>query len=119
VTKAHPETSSYTLELPPSSTIHNTFHISQLQKFVPNDDHTFPGRGNGNPEPILVEGDWEHVIEKLIDKRKRGKGMQYLVRWKGFSSAHDKWIPQRWLKENAALDKWEKEKESCTEELQV
>jgi hypothetical protein len=117
VTSAHPETSSYTLELPPSANVHNTFHVSQLRKFVPNDSNSFPTRDSNNPEPTLVEGNWEHVVERIIDERTRGRGMQYLVRWKGFSSAHDEWIPRRLLKENTALDDWEKAKERRSIEL--
>ncbi|KAF7783245.1 hypothetical protein Agabi119p4_2621 [Agaricus bisporus var. burnettii] len=107
IVKAHPESSSYTLSLPPSATFHPTFHVSQLRRFIPNDDTAFPSRKPCNPEPTLVDGDWEHVIERIIDERQRGRGKQYLVRWKGFSSAHDEWIPHRLLRDNVALDEWE------------
>ncbi|KAF9440231.1 hypothetical protein P691DRAFT_633359, partial [Macrolepiota fuliginosa MF-IS2] len=42
ITKAHPESSSYTLALPQSSQIHPTFHTSQLKAFIPNDNMNFP-----------------------------------------------------------------------------
>ncbi len=68
ITRAHPETSSYTLSLPTSSRIHPTFHASQLKAFVPNDDITFPSQQRTNPTPILVNGELEQVVEKIIDE---------------------------------------------------
>jgi len=43
------------------------------------------------------ESEGEFEVEKLLDvKKQRGKnGTQYLVRWAGFSSAHDTWEPAR------------------------
>jgi hypothetical protein len=114
IIKAHPESSSYTLELPPSSTFHATFHVSQLRKFVPNDSSHFPSRDKAS-EPVLVEGNWEHVIDRIIDERKRGRGTQFLVQWKGFSASHNEWIPERLLKDNSALDEWETHKASTND----
>lgn len=108
ITKAHPETSSYTLALPPSARIFPTFHVSQLKPFIPNDDDSFPSRRHKNPDPILtIEGELEHVVEKIIDERVQGRGKQFLVRWKGFSATDDEWLPGRMLKDNAVLDAWE------------
>lgn len=105
--KPYPETSSYTLELSPSANVHNTFPVSQLRKFVPNASDTFPSRDCSNPDPVLIEGNWEHV-ERIIDEHTRGRGRQYLVRWKGLSSAHAEWIPRRLLVDNTALDDWKR-----------
>jgi hypothetical protein len=41
VTKANPSKSAYTLDLPNEPDRFPTFHASQLQKFVPNDDDKF------------------------------------------------------------------------------
>jgi hypothetical protein len=52
---------------------------------------------------------WEHVVEKIMDERTRGRGKQYLVRWVGFGPEHDEWILSRLLN-NEALDLWEEGK---------
>lgn len=113
ITKAYPKSSSYTLDLPLTSSIHPTFHVSLLQPFIPNDDLKFPNRMRPNPEPVLVDGEFEHEIEKIIDERKRGHSKQYLVHWKNFSSTDDEWIPHAKLADNKALDDWERSSESC------
>ncbi|KAJ3568444.1 hypothetical protein NP233_g5716 [Leucocoprinus birnbaumii] len=108
VLKAHPETSSYTLRLPPRSRIHPTFHVSQLKRFVPNDSSLFPDRTFEEPGPILTEdGTWEHVVDKILDERRRRGKTQYLIRWKGFGADHDEWLDAGELEDNEALDTWE------------
>jgi hypothetical protein len=45
VVKAHPNSSTYTLELPPElvkCNIHPTFHVSRIHMHIPNDDVRFP-----------------------------------------------------------------------------
>jgi hypothetical protein len=33
-------------------------------------------------------------IEKILDKRKENNEIQYLVKWKSFSSDHNEWVPE-------------------------
>jgi hypothetical protein len=111
VIRAHPESSSYTLDLTGISNIHPTFHISRLKSFQENDSELFPSRKFEEPGPICTdEGRWEHVVEKIMDERVRGRGKQYLVRWVGFGPEHDEWIPRSRLLDNEALDLWEEAK---------
>jgi len=37
------------------------------------------------PPPYLINGEEEYKVESIRDHRKRGKGYQYLVAWKGYS----------------------------------
>jgi hypothetical protein len=36
------------------------------------------------PEPIEVDGHPEYEVEEILDRRRRGRGFQYLVKWKGY-----------------------------------
>lgn len=110
---AHPDTSTYTLDLPNSPNIFPTFHVSQLRPYHPNDPILFPSREQPKPGPVVTEdGQLENFIEKIIDERKRGRGFQYLVRWVGFDEGDDEWLPRRDLEDCEALDVWERLKVS-------
>jgi hypothetical protein len=50
----------------------------------------------------------EYFVEKIIDERPRGRGRQYLVRWKGYGPEADLWLPRSELLETEALALWEK-----------
>ena len=108
VVKAFPKTSTYHLEIPNAPpNFCSTFHASQLKRYVPNDGELFPGRELSRDGPVLLaSGQEEHVIERILDERRRGRGWQYLVRWKGYGPGDDEWLPRREIEETIALDEW-------------
>ena len=53
------------------------------------------------PPPDLIDGEPEWKVEQILDMRTQQSGKQYLIRWKGYSSAHDSWEP--WENINAPL----------------
>ncbi|KAJ2925766.1 hypothetical protein H1R20_g11329, partial [Candolleomyces eurysporus] len=108
VVKAFADTSSYTLDLPASSNIFPTFHVSQLKPFIANDSQNYPSREHARPGPIMTsEGAEEWWIDKIIDSRRRGRGWRYLVRWRGYGPEDDEWLPGKDLEECEALDIWQ------------
>ncbi|RDB24931.1 hypothetical protein Hypma_007676 [Hypsizygus marmoreus] len=107
IAKAHPATSSYTLDLPESSSIFPTFHASQLQPFHPNDNILFPHRQHDQPGPIITpDGEEEYFVDSIVDEQKRGRSWQYLVQWSGYGPEADLWRPAVEMKDTVALDKW-------------
>ena len=108
VVESFPQTSTYRLEIPNAPpNFCFTFHASQLKKYVPNDSALFPDREFPRDGPVVLpDGREEHVIERIVDERRRGRGWQYLVRWKGYGPGDDEWFPRREVEETVALDQW-------------
>ena len=82
ILKVNAEHSMVTLDLPHSPDVFPVFHTSEIMPFIENDECLFPSRTLHAPEPVNVNEDLEHYIEKILDERKsRGRSqVQYLVR---------------------------------------
>ena len=95
IVKTSPEHSTVTLHLPQSPDIFPVFHTSEVMPFIENDESLFPSRTLHAPEPINVNDNMEHFIDRIIDERKgRGRGQtKYLVRWVGQGPEYDLWLP--------------------------
>ena len=81
---------SYQLALPPQWKIHNVFHATLL---TPYKETTLNGSRNQEPTPELINGQPEWEVEQILHVRRYRRQVQYLIRWKGFSEAHNSWEP--------------------------
>uniref|UniRef100_A0A0W0FPM1 Putative reverse transcriptase-RNase H-integrase n=1 Tax=Moniliophthora roreri TaxID=221103 RepID=A0A0W0FPM1_MONRR len=87
VDKAHPELSTYMLNIPNAhKNTCLTFHSSLLKPWTLNDDDLFPQRKHQCPGPIVTENGIEE--------------------WIGYAAEDDEWLPGKELDECAALDVW-------------
>ncbi|CAJ0965877.1 unnamed protein product [Ranitomeya imitator] len=78
---------SLRLALPASFAIHNVFHRSLLRRYVvPVVPSVDP------PAPVLVEGELEYEVEKILDSRFSRWRLQYLVKWKGYGQEDNSWV---------------------------
>ena len=108
ILKVDPTHSTVTLDLPRSPNVFPVFHTSEVMPFIENDEILFPSRTLHAPEPVNVNDNLEHFIEKILDERKsRGRGQtRYLVRWVGQGPEHDLWLPEKEIENCEALDVW-------------
>ena len=80
--------------------IHPVFHISMLEPSAPNE---FPNRTETPPPPIIIDGETEFEISKILDSKinKCHKcRLQYLVKWSDYEGTDEEtsWIPTSELK---------------------
>jgi len=75
------------LELPATIKIHPVVNVSRIKQYVDQVD----GQRKETPQPVVIEGEEEWEVEKILNKKKiRGKD-KFLVRWKGFTAEGDTW----------------------------
>jgi len=94
------------LELPSTVKIHLVVNVSRIRRYV----GQVEGQKKEQPALVIIEGEEEWEVERILNKRKvRGKD-KYLVRWKGFTAESDTWEGRKNL-ENAkeAIEEFEKE----------
>ena len=94
------------LELPSTVKIHLVVNVSRIRRYV----RQVEGQKKEQLAPVIIEGEEEWEIERILNKRKvRGKD-KYLVYWKGFIAESDTWEGRENLKNvQEAIKEFEKE----------
>ena len=72
---------TYRLKLPATWKIHNVFHATLLRQYRENEVY---GANFPKPPPELVDGEEVYEVEAILRHRRRGRGYQYYVKWKGY-----------------------------------
>jgi len=102
------------LELPKSIKIHPVVNISRVQLYKPQveEQKKIP------PKPVIIKGEEEFKVEKILNKRMiRGKE-KFLVRWKGYTVEEDIWENRENLENVKELvEEFEREYREEVEEL--
>ncbi|KAI0998311.1 hypothetical protein K3495_g9883 [Podosphaera aphanis] len=70
---------AYRLKLPATMKVHPVFHVSLLE---PSATDPLPGQISPPPPPIIVDGEFEYVVEEILDAKHRGS-KPFLVKYLG------------------------------------
>ena len=82
---------TYALKLPSQWRIHPVFHASLLMPYKETPIH---GANFPEPPPDLIEGEQEWEVEQILSARRYRNQPQFLIKWKGYSDAHNSWEPE-------------------------
>ena len=60
------------------------------------------------PLPTIINKEKEYKVEEVQKYRKWGRGIQYLMHWKGYGDEHNQWIAESGLSyaKEAIKDYW-------------
>jgi len=102
------------LELPKSIRIHPIVNVSKVRLYKPQVE----GQKKTPPKPVIIEGEEEFKVEKILNKRIVQGKKKFLVRWKGYTVEEDMWEDRKNL-ENAKglVEEFEREYGEEAEEL--
>ena len=84
-------TNTVELRLPRSMRIHPVVNISRVKPYhecLPGQPVTAPGHSN-----VTEDHEEEYEVKSIVDSRYKGKCLEYLVQWKGWSDTDRTWEP--------------------------
>ena len=83
---------AYELDLLATLKIHPVFHVDQLSRYQGNEVNR---QRPPPPEPVMVDGEEEYEVDRILDSRYFRQQLQYLVHWKGYREGEDSWEPAK------------------------
>ncbi len=98
---------TFQLKLPPQYRIHPTFHVSLLKLYhSPVSPSTESGPITEPPLPLILEDGAVYEVRTILDSRRRGGRLEYLVDWEGYGLEERSWIPRDDILDPALMEEF-------------
>uniref|UniRef100_A0A9J8B9S0 Chromo domain-containing protein n=1 Tax=Cyprinus carpio carpio TaxID=630221 RepID=A0A9J8B9S0_CYPCA len=87
---------TYRLHLPSHYRIAPSFHVSLLKPFTDPLVSPFPGPDGVDvpPPPEVAEEESIHRVQEILDSRRLGRRLEYLIDWEGYGPEERSWVPR-------------------------
>jgi len=83
-------TNTIELDLPNTVRIHPVVNVSRVQRYK----DQIEGQKKEQPAPVIIKGEEEYEVEKILNKKKFREKDRHLVQWKGYTVEEDIWEPR-------------------------
>ena len=101
---------AFRLALPREMRVNPVFHSSLLKPFHPSPAIFRERRhseDNVRPPPMVADpGFDQYKVENILDWRRKGRGVQYLVKWEGYPEYEASWEPASNIHPDMVKDFW-------------
>jgi transposase InsO family protein len=96
-------TQAYRLALPEQyARLHDVFPVQVLEKYYPRDGD------DELPLPELEDNPEEYEVEEIRDKQTIKGKIHYLVKWTGWPSEYNQWVPEEGMNAQRMINSFEK-----------
>ena len=85
--------------------VHPTFHVSWIKPTVA---HALCPTLALPPTPRIIDRGETFTVRELMDWRRCGRGLQYLVNWEGYGPEERSWTPARFILDKGLIDDYHK-----------
>ncbi|KAL0150648.1 hypothetical protein M9458_054065, partial [Cirrhinus mrigala] len=96
---------SYRLELPTNYRISPTFHVSLLKPAGdPEGERDQDEVAANHAPPLIINGEVAYQVHEILDSRRRGRVIQYLIDWEGYGPEERSWVNSQDILDPALIE---------------